>query len=278
MNLKTKSNISEYISPEKLAKAEKYIRTQIDIEPLVAVTLGSGLGNFAERIENSQILSVQDIPNYPSPTVEGHDGQLIFGEINSVPVLGIKGRSHYYEGRALDEIVFYVELVHKLEIPYFILTNAAGGVDPDLTPGDLVLLNGYMNFTQIERPFLDADRNPFSKELNNLARNVSKEQNIELSEGVYCWTTGPSFETIQEVKACRQLGVSVVGMSTVPELQRAAALNMKTLAVSLVTNMAAGISKTNLSHEEVQETADRSKQKYSDFIAGVIGTIQENKS
>ncbi|HMA63019.1 MAG TPA: purine-nucleoside phosphorylase [bacterium] len=278
MNLQTKSNISEYISPDKLAKAEKYTRNKIDIQPFVAVTLGSGLGNFAERIENQQILPVQEIPHYPSPTVEGHDGQLIFGEINSVPVLGIKGRSHYYEGRALDEIVFYVELIHKLGVPYFILTNAAGGVDPRLTPGDLVLLNGYMNFTQIERSFLDSNRNPFSEGLNNLARNVAKKQNIDLHEGVYCWTTGPSFETIQEVQACRQLGVSVVGMSTVPELQRAAALNMKTLAVSLVTNMAAGISKTDLSHEEVQETADRSKQKYSDFIAGLIGTIQEKKS
>ncbi|MCF7885063.1 MAG: purine-nucleoside phosphorylase [Candidatus Marinimicrobia bacterium] len=264
----------KYIEPNKIQQAANYIEQKISKIPRLAITLGSGLGNFAERIENAQNLSSQEIPHYPSPTVEGHYGQLLFGEINSIPVVGIQGRSHYYEGRSLKEIVFYVDLLDKLSIKYFILTNAAGGVDPDLKPGDLVILDSYLNFTQIERPFLDKDTNPFSQKLVNLAHNVAAQKNIKIMQGKYCWTTGPSFETWEEVKVCQKLNVAVVGMSTVPELQRAAALKLKTIGISLVTNMAAGINGAELSHEEVQETADKAKTKYSDFITGIIGTLK----
>lgn len=267
-----------YINHEKVKQAEKYISQNVKDIPLVAVTLGSGLGDFVDRIDKSFVLSSRDIPNYPDPSVQGHGGRLIFGTIGEVPVLGIQGRSHYYEGRSLEEVVFYIDLIHKLGVEYLILTNAAGGVDIKLKPGDLVLLDSYLNFTQIEKSYLDNKKNPISKDFFKIAGQVAEKLDIKLYKGKYCWTTGPSFETWEEVKVCRELGVAVVGMSTVPELQRSAALGLETIGISLVTNMAAGIDGTELSHEEVQETADRAKAKYSDLISGIIGTIKKIES
>jgi purine-nucleoside phosphorylase len=277
MNKQNDDKMMDYVQPLNVQEAARYIKEKIDIEPVAAITLGSGLGNFTERINRQQLLNSREIPHYPSPTVEGHEGQLIFGQLKNLPVLGIQGRSHYYEGRSLEEIVFYVDLIHKLGVQYFILTNAAGGVDQELSPGDLVVLKDYLNLTQIEKDYLNREKNPFSQKLINLAKQIALDLNIKIYKGKYGWTTGPSFETWEEIKVCRELGVSVVGMSTVPELQRAAALNLETLGISLVTNMAAGVGESKLSHEEVQKTADKAKEKYSDFISGIIGTLNNKK-
>lgn len=277
MNKQNDDKMMDYVQPLNVQEAARYIKEKIDIEPVAAITLGSGLGNFTERINRQQLLNSREIPHYPSPTVEGHEGQLIFGQLKNLPVLGIQGRSHYYEGRSLEEIVFYVDLIHKLGVQYFILTNAAGGVDQELSPGDLVVLKDYLNLTQIEKDYLNREKNPFSQKLINLAEQIALDLNIKIYQGKYGWTTGPSFETWEEIKVCRELGVSVVGMSTVPELQRAAALNLETLGISLVTNMAAGVGESKLSHEEVQKTADKAKEKYSDFISGIIGTLNNKK-
>src|SRR6056297_2233659 len=200
MYLSMKNETVEYITPVNIKQAEQYINRQIDKMPVVAVTLGSGLGKFVERITSPKIISSEDVPHYPSPSVEGHGGKLIFGDIADLPVLGIQGRSHYYEGRDLREVVFYIDLVHKLGIQYLILTNAAGGVNPELNPGDLVLLDSYLNFTQIKRPFLDNESDPFSPRLMQIAEEVGREQNSPVFKGKYCWTTGPSFETWEEIK------------------------------------------------------------------------------
>jgi len=264
--------------PVQLQTATDYLRQVIQPVPSIAIVLGSGLGYFAEQIEVRVSIETHTIPHYPRPTVEGHAGRLVVGACGGVPLLAIQGRSHLYEGRSIAEVTFYVQLLAKLNFRGLILTNAAGGVNPALRPGDFVVLEDFISFTQIDllpdgqRP----DSAPFSPRLRDIAQNVARESGINLPSGKYCWTLGPSYETPAEIIAIRQLGASVVGMSTVPEAVIARTLGLEVLGISLVTNMAAGISTVPLSHAEVQATADRSKVLYSRLMQGIIrhlGTI-----
>ncbi len=261
------------LSDNNLKAALDYIKSQVSQIPETVIILGSGLGYFGENMDIVKSIPTSDIPGYPSPTVQGHKGRLIFGKIKDTYLLAVQGRSHYYEGKPLNSVTFAVQLFAKLGIKNLILTNAAGGVAPHYTPGDFVLINDYINFTQIEVLPGEKQQYPFSPELQNIARKTAEELNIQLHEGTYCWTTGPTFETVAEVQAVKSLGGDLVGMSTVPELIVANHLNMNVLGMSLVTNLAAGISLTPLTHEEVQEAADMIKDSYILLISEIINNI-----
>lgn len=269
-----KPNSNVIASVDKLAQAEEYILSKVQNVPDTAVVLGSGLGYFANQLTPNVILNNRDIPNFPPPTVVGHEGKIIFGSIKRANLIAIQGRSHYYEGKTFSEITFYVQLFSRLGVKNLVLTNAGGGMNPALKPGDLVLLKDYINFTQLEvLPVEQIPQQIFSERLATIAKSVATELKITLSEGVYCWTTGPSYETHAEVQIIRDLGADVVGMSTVPELIVGAYLGLNILGISLVTNLAAGIGATPLTHEEVQAVADEIKEPYSKFMSALIHKI-----
>lgn len=260
-----------FVEPDKLKEAEEFLRSKIDGVPKTVVVSGSGLAFFADRITASAIISFEEIPWYPMTTVLGHPGKLIIGSAGKVPVIAVLGRTHFYEGKSISEIVFPVQLFSRLGIKNLIMTNAAGGANPTLRPGDFVILNGYINFTQIEM-FPDV-ASPFSVSLVKVANETANELSIKVHQGVYCWTTGPSYETPAEISLIQKLGGDVVGMSTIPEALMAAHLGMNVLGVSVVTNLAAGLSKKVLTHEDIQETADIIKKPFSDLIENIIKKI-----
>ncbi|MBU0712063.1 purine-nucleoside phosphorylase [bacterium] len=262
-----------------LKEAEKYIRSYLSEIPGTAVVLGSGLGYFADTLESSVVLNNQDIPHFPRPTVAGHEGKMIFGKIDNTTLLAIQGRSHFYEGKSFAEITFYVQLLKRLGIKNLILTNAAGGMNPALKPGDLVLLNDFINFTQIDvLPSHQLSETFFSEHLSQIAKRTAQKAGLKLHEGSYCWTTGPSYETHAEVRIIHDLGADVVGMSTVPELIMGAHLGLNVLGISLVTNLAAGISATPLTHEEVQAVADEIKEPYANYMSNLIVAIVNSET
>lgn len=262
-----------------LQEAEHYIRSHFPDIPSTAVVLGSGLGHFADTLKPAVALNNSDIPHFPRPTVSGHEGKMIFGQIKTAPLIAIQGRSHFYEGKSFAEITFYVQLLARLGVKNLILTNAAGGMNPALKPGDLVLLNGFINFTQID--ILPKNQLPetfFSERLSLIAKQTARDSGMQLHEGTYCWTPGPSYETHAEVKIIHDLGADVVGMSTVPELIMAAHLGLNILGISLVTNLAAGISAAPLTHEEVKAAADDIKKPYSDYMSNLIVAIANTET
>lgn len=266
-------DLNSQLLKTKVKEAEKYIRNKVKTIPNIAVVLGSGLGYFGDKIESEISLDTSEIPNYPQPTVTGHQGKLIFGKVGDNPVIAVKGRSHFYEGKDFDEVTFYVQLFKNLGVGNLILTNAAGGVNPNFMPGDFVLIEDFINFGQIEIMKSVSEEGLLSKDLQTRTIQAALEMGINLPKGIYCWTTGPSFETPSEVQAIQSIGGGLAGMSTLPEALVANYLGIEVLGISLVTNQAAGITDTPLTHEEVKETADKIKEPYYHFMKKVIDTI-----
>ena len=272
-------NLNDYnrfaADPVRMERAVASLQSRVSRTPELAIVLGSGLSYLADRLTQTTIIRSDEIDGYPQPTVEGHFGRLVFGVLEGYPVLAVQGRSHYYEGVAIPELTFAVQLYHALGIRYLILTNAAGSTRADIRPGSVVFLNDYINFPQMEIVPAQTQLTPFSERLANLAYLISRDHPLETHKGVYCWTTGPSYETPAEVDFIRSLGGSVVGMSTVPEALVSAYLGMELLGVSLVTNLGAGISETPLNHAEVQEAAEKVKEPYSALLSNIIRRILE---
>jgi purine-nucleoside phosphorylase len=269
-------NVSDNL---KITTAVEYLKARLN-DPVarVAIVLGSGLGYFAEQISVIDSIDNHEIPYYPPSTVIGHAGKFVNGRIGGTPLITIQGRTHLYEGRSLEEITFYVEILARLGVRYLILTNAAGGIDASLSPGNFVLLKDYISFTQIALEDSDKPKahSPFSPELINMARQIAQQNKINLHDGIYCWTLGPSYETPAEIRAARKMGATVVGMSTVPEAILARKLGMEVLGISLVTNFAAGILDTPITHEEVQIAAESSKKPYSYLMEQIVNRLGNN--
>lgn len=228
--------------------------------PEVAVVLGSGLSQVLP-LQGERTLRFSDIPGFPAPTVAGHAGEVAVGEVSGRTVLVQRGRVHYYEGHELGEVVFPVRVYAVLGVKVLVLTNASGGIAFGLEPGDLVLLSDHINLlggnplrgpnlAQLGPRFPDMTA-AYDPELRRRAREVAWDLGITVKEGVYLATTGPSYETPAEIRAFRALGADLVGMSTVPEAIAARHAGLRVLAISCVTNLAAGVSPTPLSHEEV---------------------------
>ena len=266
---------------EQSAAAADYIRTRTTLAPKVAIILGSGLGPFAHHVEHSVAIPYTVIPHFPKPTVVGHSGLLVVGELHGVPILVMQGRVHYYEGYSSTEITFPIRVLKQLGVTMLIVTNAAGGIRAGMKRGELVLISDHINFTgtnplmgrnesKFGERFFDMTE-PYSPRLRKLA-NVAAEQNgFTMSEGVYLAVSGPSFETAAEIRAFRTLGADLVGMSTVHEVIVARHMNLEVLGISCVTNLAAGIQGKPLDHYEVIETGLHVQQKFAEFMSSFIG-------
>lgn len=249
----------------------------------IAIILGSGLGDFTSRVKIIKEVDTTDLSGYPASTVEGHKGKIIWAEHKNRKLLLFSGRIHFYEGYKISDCLLPVFISHKLNCKSIFLTNAAGGISSFLEPGDLMLNTSYNGIfikpelTQLLGVSSLDSKNNFinfpDEEINSIIRQSAKEQNIDLKEGVYWYTKGPSYETPSEVRFINKFGGDAVGMSTVHEAVFAKYLGLKTASISCITNFAAGISNQKLSHSEVTETANKVKEKFAHLVLGMIEKI-----
>lgn len=261
---------------EKINEAKEFISALINNQEIeTMIILGSGMGGFEENYEPIYQINYSDIPNFLTPSIEGHAGKLSIVTINEKLTAILSGRAHYYEGYPIQDLVIPVRTFSLLGVKNLILTNAAGGISEDYEPGDIVSITDHINLTG-NNPLIGKNLDMFGprfpdmsevydKKFQNLAKEVARNH-FDYKTGIYAWFTGPSYETPAEVQFAKNIGADLVGMSTVPEAIVAKHAGMKISAFSLVTNLAAGISKNPLNHEEVVEIADQSKQKLQGFM------------
>ena len=252
---------------EKLMRCYKTVKEKVDFQPKVALVLGSGLGDYADRMEIEAELDYHDIDGFPVSTIPGHKGRFVFGHVGEVPVVVMQGRVHYYEGYSIQDVVLPVRLVRMMGAEVLFLANAAGGVNYDFHAGDLMMITDQIssfvpspligpNMEELGVRFPDMS-DVYDKELQNVIRATAKELNIPLREGVYLQLTGPAYESPAEVRMCRILGADAVGMSTACEAVAANHMKMKICGISCISNLACGMTDQPLDHKEVQEAADR---------------------
>lgn len=268
---------------EKITCAAQYILERTSCRPAVGMVLGSGLGDYADTLDNAVKIPYCEIPNFPVPTVPGHSGALVFGQKNGQSIVVLQGRIHYYEGLPMQEITLPIRVLAALGVKTLILTNAAGGVNTGFHPGDLMLLSDHINYSganPLIGPNLDAfgPRFPdmsdlYCAELRRKIHAAAKEAGISLREGVYAMYSGPNYETPAEIRMFRVLGADAVGMSTVPEALVAGHCGMQVVGISCITNMAAGVLPRKLDHSEVMETAQRVHDTFQTLIDRILCVI-----
>ena len=269
----------------KLEKAVLQVRERTEFQPLVALVLGSGLGDFAKNLRVGCEIPYSEIDGFPVSTVAGHDGRFIFGWLDQVPVVCMKGRVHFYEGYDLSDVVMPIRLMKRLGAKFLFLTNAAGGLNERFQPGDLMMIRDHISFF-VPNPLIGPNpeslgtrfpdmSNVYDLDLQEIIMDVASKEGIEIQKGVYTQLTGPSYESPAEIKALRGLGTDAVGMSTVVEAIAANHAGMKICGISCISNLAAGMSIIPLNHKEVQETADRSAAKFTALVSGVIRKMGE---
>lgn len=270
---------------ERIEKCVSDVRKKTDFVPELALVLGSGLGDFAESAEAVAVVNYSEIDGFPVSTVPGHKGRFIFGYVEGVKCVIMQGRVHYYEGYTMEEVVLPVRLMNALGAETLFLTNAAGGISPTFSAGDFMLINGHIssfvpspligkNIDRLGVRFPDMSE-VYDKNLREIIKQSASEQNIALKEGVYVQLTGPNFETPQEIKMLSMLGADAVGMSTVCEAVAAKHAGMSVCGISCISNLAAGISKTPLSHAEVSETADRVAPDFKRLISASVKKMKK---
>ena len=268
---------------EKLLSCRDYIRTRTDFVPKVALVLGSGLGGFAKELDVECEVSYADIPGFPVSTVPGHEGKFIFGTLAGVNVACMQGRVHYYEGYEIDDVVLPARLLKLLGAEILFLTNASGGVNRSFDAGDLMLITDHIavfvpnpligpNIEELGTRFPDMSH-IYDPALCGVIRSVAAENSIPLREGVYCQLTGPSYESPAEIRAIAALGADAVGMSTAVEAVAANHCGMRVCGISCVSNKAAGLSPTPLSHKEVQEAADKAAPLFTKLVRESIAAF-----
>ncbi|NLY81782.1 MAG: purine-nucleoside phosphorylase [Clostridiales bacterium] len=262
----------------------EFLKELINETPRIGVVLGSGLGDFANKLVNPIKVSYKDIPKFPQSTILGHAGTLYFGKLNEIPVVLMSGRLHYYEGYSQSEVTIPIRIMSKLGIETLILTNAAGGINLEFTAGELMLISDHINLSG-SNPLIGPNQDEFgprfpdmsdtyTKELRYSLLKSAKKESIDLKEGVYAMMSGPSFETPAEIKYLRRIGADAVGMSTVPEAIVASHCGLKVIGISCITNMAAGVLNQKLSHEEVFETANRVKSSFAQVLELAIKKVK----
>lgn len=267
---------------ERAEHAARTIHARL-IEPgdvRVAVILGSGLGAFADDLDDKTVIPYAEIPGFARSTVEGHAGQLVIGKIESITIAAMQGRFHYYEGYSFEETTFPVRTLHALGCRSLILTNAAGGINVAFDQGSLMLINDHLNLMGAN-PLRGANDERFGvrfpdmsevydREYQQTAIEEARAIGLELRRGVYAAMTGPSYETPAEIRMLRTLGADAVGMSTVPEAIIARHCGMRVLGISCITNMAAGVLDQPINHEEVMETGERVREIFAELLRRVI--------
>ena len=252
---------------QNLAETTAYLEQFIDGPIDIAIVAGSGLGKFADLVENKRVASYSDIPHFLQSSVVGHAGQLVFGTVSGKNVVLMAGRVHYYEGHSMQAITYPIRVFQALKIPNLLLTNACGGMHTDFENGAIMIINDHINIMG-DSPLVGENMSEFGVRFpgmndayNAAARAkmhaIADRLNIKVHEGVYASWKGPAYETPAEIRYIKAIGADAVGMSTVPEVLVAVHGGMKVIAMSCITNMAAGLSKTAPNHEEVMEMADR---------------------
>jgi purine-nucleoside phosphorylase len=266
---------------QKIDEAISAIRTAVPRSPKIGIVLGSGLGDFGDTLQDRTAINTNTIPHYPISSVPGHAGRLVFGTISgegeiSQELLAFQGRIHFYECNDLEKVIFPIQIAAALGIETLILTNAAGGINKEFKPGDLMLIRDFVNLT-MENPLrgIAAPRSASAQagldpKLLALAHKIAVENGIPIQEGIYCWTKGPSYESASEIRMMSAAGADAVGMSTMPEVMIAAQHNMKVLGISCITNFATGLSTTKLDHREVTDVANRVKANFTSLLSKII--------
>jgi purine-nucleoside phosphorylase len=268
---------------EELEEAAKLVKSRGGAPPEVGVVLGSGLGAWAESLSGLAKIPYAEIPNMPTSTVVGHAGNLCIGSSGNVRVACLQGRVHLYEGHAPEKVVFGVRLLAKLGCKSVVLTNAAGGIDPAFSPGDLMLITDHLNLTgqnplrgpnddRLGTRFPDMTH-AYDHELGLFAEQAAEEVKIPLRHGIYAAMLGPTYETPAEVDMVRRLGAHAVGMSTVPEVIALRHMNVRAAAISCITNLAAGLSPTKLDHAEVEATARKTRARFVALVSTWVAKI-----
>jgi purine-nucleoside phosphorylase len=268
---------------EKIQESVKAIQHFTDLKPTIGMILGSGLGDFAEEIENAVAIPYAKIPNFPESTVEGHAGKLVIGRLNGKTVVAMQGRFHFYEGYTMQDVTFPVRVMKGMGVNQLIVTNACGGMNPDFAAGDLMIIEDHINLTGAN-PLIgpnEAELGPrfpdmstaYTPELIEIVEEVGTAQGISLQKGVYASISGPTYMTRAELKMLRTVGADTVGMSTVPEVIVARHMGMQTIGISCITDMAIAEELEPLTHEQVVEVANRAKPKFKQLIRSVIEKV-----
>lgn len=264
---------------EKINSTTNYINQKISEKPKVGIILGSGLGDLTIDIEVSTTIPYDEIPDFPVSTVKGHQGQLIFGKLNGVSVVAMKGRFHYYEGYNMDVVTFPVRVLKKLGIEYLIVSNASGGVNHDFEVGDIMFITDHLNL--MPNPLIGSNMDefgprfvdmtePYDKKLLSKAMKVARHTGIRFQTGVYAAVTGPTYETHAEYKYIKAIGADAVGMSTVPEVIVARHMNLPVFAFSVITDLGVEGKIVEISHDEVIDAATTAAPKMAQIIKALL--------
>ena len=278
--------MDSFITIEEIDQAANYIRTKIAISPKIGLILGSGLGSLAEDVENATDIPFKDIPGWPVSTIQGHVGRLVIGDLYGMPAMVMQGRVHYYEGYSMDRVTLPIRVMQRLGIGIIILTNAAGAINPDYVPGDVMLIVDQINMigmaglnplrgpnlAEFGERFPDMSQ-PYDRELNQVARTVALANNIKLHEGVYVCLSGPSFESPADLRFLQKAGADAVGMSTVPENIVARHGRTRVLGFSGISNKANLDGSTETTHEEVLAAGKMIVPKLTTIIRGVLESL-----
>ena len=279
----TVSQPDEY---SRAGEAAAFIRQKTKVQPQIALVLGSGLGGFADELSNATVIPYAEIPHFPRSGAEGHAGNLVVGKVGEVPVAAMQGRVHYYEGHSLQRVTFPMRVFARLGIRAALLTNAAGGISANLKQGCLVVIRDHINL-QGGNPLIGPNDERFgvrfidmseayARDFRQIALEEGKRHKIDIYEGVYAAVSGPSYETPAEICFLRTIGADLVGMSTVPEVIVARHSGIKVLAISCVTNMAAGILNQPINHAEVMETGARIRGQFVALLSSIIPRMAQS--
>lgn len=268
---------------KQIQEAAATIKKVCDIRPTIGLILGSGLGDLADQIKNPTKILYDDIPYFPISTVEGHAGQLVIGELEGKTVVAMQGRFHFYEGYTQHQVVFPVYVMQRLGINTLLVTNAAGGMNASFQAGDMMVISDHLNLTgsnpligphllELGPRFPDMSR-AYTPQLVSLAEKIADQLGFTIQKGVYAGISGPTYMTPAELIMLRNLGGDAVGMSTVPEVITASFLDLDVLGISCITDMAIGEELEPLSHEQVMETANRTKPKFTQLVKGLLSEV-----
>jgi purine-nucleoside phosphorylase len=268
---------------DRAQRAAEQIRSRTRTTPTIAVVLGSGLGAFADELTGATGIAYKDIHGFAQATVEGHAGKLVIGNAGDVPIAAMQGRFHFYEGYSLDEVTFPVRVLKLLGVKTLILTNAAGSLNTELTPGSLMIISDHINLMGAN-PLIGPNENRFGPrfpdltstydpELQSLVIEEARRMDIEMRRGVYAALSGPSYETPAEIHMVRTLGAEAVGMSTVPEAIVARHMDMSVIGISCITNLAAGVSNRPIDHSQVMEIGKRVRAQFTELLRRVIAKV-----
>jgi purine-nucleoside phosphorylase len=279
---------STVVQPDEYSRAgeaAEFIRKRIKVQPKIALVLGSGLGGFVDALDESTVIPYAQIPHFPATSAVGHAGNLVLGNITGVPVAAMQGRVHYYEGHSLQRVTFPMRVFCRMGIKAALLTNAAGGIGSQLIQGCLVVLKDHINLIggnpligpndeRFGERFFDMTE-AYDKTFRQMALDEGRQHKIDIFEGVYAAVAGPSYETPAEIRYLRTIGADTVGMSTVPEVIVARHCGIRVLAISCVTNVAAGISDKPINHAEVLETGERVKGQFIALLKTLVPRIAD---